>query len=217
MTVGVTEPDLSNVAPGLYGRYLPRALDITERTLVVFCFIFFLAANFATLNPVNAMVAAAESVAVFCILLRRPADSVSLSPWDWALAIGGTVGGMLARPGAAPLAGDVGPIMFWIAGLFISVAAKLSLNRRFGVAPANRGVQAHGAYAFIRHPMYAGYLAMNVAYFLLNPTLYNLIVYAFTWAFQFARVQREEAWLRRDAAYRAYAKAVRFRFIPFVV
>ncbi len=217
MTADVTGPDVSNPAPGPYGRFLPRALDLTERTLVVFCFIFFLGANFATLNPVNAMVAAAESVAVFCILLRKPADSVSLSPLDWTLAIGGTVGGMLARPGGEPLIGDAGPIAFWIAGLFVSVAAKLSLNRRFGVAPANRGVQAHGAYAFIRHPMYAGYLAMNVAYFLLNPTLYNLIVYSLTWALQFARVQREETWLRRDPAYRDYVQAVKFRFIPYVV
>jgi protein-S-isoprenylcysteine O-methyltransferase Ste14 len=217
MTVGVTGPDLADAAPGSHGRFLPRALDLTERTLVVFCFMFFLAANFATLNPLNAMVAAAESIPVFCILLRKPADSLSLSPWDWALAIAGTVGAMLARPGGTPLIGDAGPVMFWVVGLFISVAAKLSLNRRFGVAPANRGVQAHGAYAFIRHPMYAGYLAMNVAYFLLNPTPYNLIVYALTWACQFGRVQREESWLRRDAAYREYAKAVRFRFIPFVI
>ena len=217
MTVGVTGRDLQDAAPRPYGRFLPRALDLTERTLVVFCYIFFLAANFATLNPVNAMVAAAESIAVFCILLRKPADSVSLSPLDWALAIAGTVGGMFARPGGTPLAGDVGPIAFWIAGLFISVAAKVSLNRRFGVAPANRGVQAHGAYAYIRHPMYAGYLAMNVAYFLLNPTLYNLVVYALVWSCQFGRVQREESWLRRDAAYRDYAKAVRFRFIPYVI
>ena len=217
MTVGVTGPQYADTAPGRFGRILPRALDITERTLVVFCFIFFLAANFASLNPLNAVVAAAESVAVFCILLRKPTDSVSLSPSDWALAIAGTVGGMLARPGGTPLVGAYGPILVWIVGLFVSVAAKLSLNRRFGVAPANRGVQSHGAYAFVRHPMYAGYLAMNLAYFLLNPTLYNLIIYTLAWACQFGRVQREELWLRRDAAYRDYAKAVRFRFIPFLV
>jgi protein-S-isoprenylcysteine O-methyltransferase Ste14 len=194
--------------------WLPRALDITERTLVTFAFIFFFAANLATLNPIDIAVASTDSVAVFCILLRKPADSVSLSPTDWALAIVGTVGPMFARPGAEPMIGDVGPTIFWTAGLFISVAAKLSLNRRFGVAPANRGVQVRGAYAFMRHPMYAGYALMNTAYFLFNPTWFNLIVYAIAWTCQLGRIQREESWLKKDAAYRAYAKQVRFRLIP---
>jgi hypothetical protein len=52
---------------------------------------FFFAANLATLNPIDIAVASTDSVAVFCILLRKPADSVSLSPTDWALAIVGTV------------------------------------------------------------------------------------------------------------------------------
>lgn len=202
------------VSSSAHGRYLPRVLDLTERTLVVLCFMFFLAANLAAFKPLNMVVAATESVAVFCILLRRPADSISLSPLDWALAIVGTVGPMFARPGGDALTGGVAPAGLWVAGLFISVAAKLSLNRRFGVAPANRGVQARGAYAFIRHPMYAGYLLMNGAYLLLNPTLFNGIVYAIAWSCQLGRIHREETWLRRDPAYREYAKAVRFRVFP---
>ena len=109
------------------------------------------------------------------------------------------------------------PACIWAAGLFISLAAKISLNRRFGVAPANRGVQAHGAYAFIRHPMYAGYLLMNGAYLLLNPTILNGIVYSIAWSCQLGRINREESWLRRDPAYREYAKSVRFRVFPGLI
>jgi protein-S-isoprenylcysteine O-methyltransferase Ste14 len=156
-------------------------------------------------------------VAVFCILLRRPTDSVSLSPTDWALAIVGTVGPMFARPGGDAVTEGVLPAILWAAGLFISVAAKISLNRRFGVAPANRGVQAHGAYAFVRHPMYAGYLLMNGAYLLLNPTVYNGAVYAIAWACQLGRIHREENWLRKDPAYCEYARTVRFRFLPGLI
>jgi protein-S-isoprenylcysteine O-methyltransferase Ste14 len=217
MTVGVSDPDLAGAAAGPYGRILPRALDLTERTLIVLCFIFYFAANLASLNPLNIVVSLTDAITVFVILLRRPADSISLSPLDWSLAIVGTVGPMFARPGGAPLVGDVGPGVFWMAGLFISLAAKLSLNRSFGVAPANRGVQRRGAYAFVRHPMYAGYLLMNGAYFLLNPTIFNLIVYGISWGCQFGRVHSEERWLASDADYRAYAKAVRWRFIPFLV
>jgi protein-S-isoprenylcysteine O-methyltransferase Ste14 len=200
-----------------YGRFLPRALDITERSLVTLTFIFFLAANLADFKLMNMFVAATESVAVFCILLRRPAESISLSPLDWSLAILGTVGPMLARPGGDALTEGVVPAGLWVAGVFISVAAKLSLNRRFGVAPANRGVQARGAYAFIRHPMYAGYLLMNGAYLLLNPTVFNGIVYSLAWACQLGRIHREEAWLRRDPVYRDYTKSVRFRVFPGLI
>jgi protein-S-isoprenylcysteine O-methyltransferase Ste14 len=214
MTFG---PDSLRISSDAYGRFLPRALDLTERTLVVLCFIFFLAANIAAFRPLNMVVAATESVAVFCILLRRPTDSVSLSPLDWALAIIGTVGPMFARPGGDPVTQGVLPSVLWIAGLFISVAAKFSLNRRFGVAPANRGVQARGAYAFIRHPMYAGYLLMNGAYLLLNPTTFNGVVYAIAWACQLGRIHREESWLRRDPAYLEYIKTVRFRVLPGII
>ena len=39
-----------------------------------------------------------------------------------------------------------------------AMAAKFSLARSFGLAPANRGVKSRGAYAFLRHPMYLGYV-----------------------------------------------------------
>jgi len=214
MTIGANGLHIEG-AP--YGRFLPRALDITERSLVTLTFIFFFAANLASLNPLNIGVALTESITVFWILLRKPADSISLSPLDWALAIVGTVGPMFARPGGEALTEGLLPACLWVAGMFISVAAKLSLNRRFGVAPANRGVQARGAYAFIRHPMYTGYLLMNGGYLLLNPTIFNGIVYAIAWACQLGRIHREEAWLRRDPAYRDYSKSVRFRVFPGLI
>jgi protein-S-isoprenylcysteine O-methyltransferase Ste14 len=219
MTIEAAGPELANIGPGSpkRGVALPRALDLTERTLVVLTFMFYLGANVASLNPLNIIVALVDTVTVFYILLRRPADSVSLAPFDWAIAIIGTVGAMFARPGGTPLIGDVIPMVAFCSGLFVSGAAKLSLNRRFGVAPANRGVQVKGAYAFIRHPMYAGYLFMNLGYFLLNPTWFNLAIYLVTWACQFIRVRREEQWLRQDPAYCEYASKVRFRFVPGLV
>jgi len=129
------------------------------------------------------------------------------------------VGVMFARPSAHPdpLAGVAIPMVLWAFGVTLSIAAKASLNVRFGLAPANRGVQARGAYALVRHPMYAGYLLMGLAYFLINPTAWNAAVYAVSWGCQFVRVGREERWLGQDPAYRAYVEAVRFRFIPYVV
>ena len=216
MTIGV---ESRRAGFGLSGRTVTRFLDLAERALLVLCFGFFLAANLAVFKPLNMVIVLTELIAVVCILLRRPATSTSLSPLDWTLAIVGTVGPMFARPIDHPvkLVSELLPAGLWVAGMIISVAAKLSLNRRFGVAPANRGVQARGAYAFIRHPMYAGYLLMNSAYFLLNPTVLNGIVYAIVWSCQFGRIHREEAWLRQDPAYRDYSRAVRFRVVPGLI
>ena len=195
---------------------IARALDLVERTLVILAFAFYVGANIASGREFNVILSLADVVTVYVILLRKPADNVSFSPTDWALAILGTVGAMFARPGGDAVTDSTLPAVLLASGLYISVVAKLSLNRRFGVAPANRGVQARGAYAFVRHPMYLGYALMNAAYLLVNPTLFNAIVYAFTWACQIGRVLREERWLSQDPAYRDYAKAVRFRFIPGV-
>jgi protein-S-isoprenylcysteine O-methyltransferase Ste14 len=202
---------------GAFGLTVPRALDFGERAFVVVSFVLYLAANLHTKNVFNAVVALGDLLTVAFVLLRRPTNNISLSLSDWTLALVGTAGVMFARPYVHPLAGVVAPMMLWMTGLALSLAAKASLNVRFGIAPANRGVQARGAYAFIRHPMYAGYVLMGVSYFLMNPSAWNAAVYGIAWSAQFARVLREERWLGRDPAYRAYAEAVRFRFIPFVV
>lgn len=191
-----------------------RLLDLTERTLVILAFMFYVAANFASGRWLDIVLSLTDAVTVYVILLRKPTESVSFSPFDWALAILGTVGAMFARPGGDPLTDPAVPSALWASGLFISLVAKISLNRRFGVAPANRGVQARGAYAFVRHPMYLGYALMNTAYFMVNPTGWNLAVYALTWACQIGRIMQEESWLTRDRAYRKYVAAVRFRLIP---
>lgn len=217
MSIGLGGRRLAGGPAKSSGLSVPRVLDLVERGLVVLAFGFFFAANLRSMNAFNVLISLGDLITVVCVLLRRPTDNISLSPSDWALAIVGTAGVMLARPSGHPLIGVAVPMVLWCAGVALSIAAKISLNVRFGIAPANRGVEARGAYALVRHPMYAGYLLMGLAYFALNPSPWNAAVYAISWGCQFARVLREESWLGQDPAYGAYAKAVRFRFIPFVI
>jgi protein-S-isoprenylcysteine O-methyltransferase Ste14 len=217
MSIGERGGQLSGGAAKSPGLNLPRVLDFAERGLVVLAFIFYFAANLRSMNVFNVLISMGDLLTVVFVLIRRPTDNISLSASDWALAILGTAGVMFARPSGHAVAPIAFAMIVWLAGVALSLSAKLSLNVRFGLAPANRGVQARGAYAFVRHPMYAGYMLMSVAYFLINPSPWNAAVYTIAWGCQFARVLREESWLGRDPDYRDYAKAVRFRFIPFVI
>lgn len=190
-----------------------KLLDFCERFAAVMMFAIFCAANLRSHHWQNLLILVSEVLTIAFILTRRSTDAVSQKPIDWALAFAGTMAPWLARPGAEPLSQSAGLALLLI-GMAVAIAAKLSLNRSFGLAPANRGVKRRGVYVFVRHPMYLGYIIAQVGFLLLNPTLQNLTAYAFGWTIQIARLRREEAWLLTDPEYRAYADHVRFRLIP---
>jgi protein-S-isoprenylcysteine O-methyltransferase Ste14 len=190
-----------------------KLLDVCERFAAVLMFATFCASNLRSHHWQNLLILVSEVLTVVFILTRRSTDAVSQQPADWALAFAGTMGPWLARPGAAPLSEPCG-LLLLVAGTAIAIAAKLSLNRSFGLAPANRGVQRRGAYVVVRHPMYLGYFLAQGGFLLLNPTPRNLAVYAGAWTIQIVRILREEQWLLTDPLYREYAQRVRFRLVP---
>jgi protein-S-isoprenylcysteine O-methyltransferase Ste14 len=199
------------IMPG--GNSMLKILDLCERFAAVMMFATFCAATLHSHHWQNLLILVSEVLTIAFILTRRSTDAVSQKPLDWALAFAGTMAPWLVRPGTEPLSQSAG-VALLVIGTAVAIAAKLSLNRSFGLAPANRGVKRRGAYVFVRHPMYLGYFIAQAGFLLLNPTLQNLAAYAFAWAIQIARLLREEAWLSADPEYRAYADHVRFRLIP---
>jgi protein-S-isoprenylcysteine O-methyltransferase Ste14 len=197
----------------LRGLSMLKLLDLCERLAAVVMFAAFCASNLRSHHWQNLLILVSEVLTIVFILTRRSTDAVSQEPLDWALAFAGTMAPLLARPGGEPLSQD-GSLVLLLLGTMVAIAAKLSLNRSFGLAPANRGVQRLGIYQLIRHPMYLGYFIAQAGFLLLNPTLRNLAVYACAWAVQIARILREEHWLLTDPQYRDYAARVRFRLVP---
>jgi protein-S-isoprenylcysteine O-methyltransferase Ste14 len=163
---------------------------------------------------ISMMVCVGEIVVLIFLLMRRPTENVAVRPADWALAFGSALLPTLVQPGGDAL------IPIWIAtALFIivtlaQIATKLSLNRSFGIVPANRGVVTDGFYGLVRHPVYASYLFGHLLFLLINPTLWNLGLYATAWTLQIMRIHAEERLLSEDEAYREYRKAVRYRLLP---
>ncbi|MDX8525731.1 isoprenylcysteine carboxylmethyltransferase family protein [Mesorhizobium sp. MSK_1335] len=98
--------------------------------------------------------------------------------------------------------------------LWLVIWGKMSLGRSFAILPANRGVVTGGAYRFVRHPIYAGYLAGHIMFLLSSFSIYNFTVYAIITLFQVHRILREERILALTGEYRDYLGRVRYRLCP---
>lgn len=202
----------------LFARANPRALDRMEQILITLLFAWMVYRVLGSANIYAPLLLISEAAVVIFTLIRRPTSEISLRLGDWLLALTATAAPLLIHPGPdsfhaiAPL--GVGLILF---GNACQGLAKLSLRRSFGIAPANRGIEAGGLYRYVRHPMYAGYLAVHIGVLILMPSVFNFAIYAIGWCAQILRLQAEEALLTRDPAYVAFKERVRYRLIPGLI
>ena len=173
----------------------------------------FLSSFFLTHKPSSLVFFAVDSIGVFLFLFRRDPLFVSEKPFDWFCALVGSFFSLLFRP--APGFFLFAEILTAIGAVF-QLAGILSLNRSFGLVPANRGVKQTGAYRFIRHPMYFGAIIFCFGYFLANATMWNGIIFVFIIMAQIMRIINEEEFLSKDGEYVKYKAKVRWRLIPYV-
>ena len=155
------------------------------------------------------------------MVIRRPPKRVTLNPFYWLLAFVATywsfmvLGLMqLGRPLVSHWITDG----FAIIGLLITIWARLSLGRNIGFVPAQRELVASGAYAYVRHPIYSGFLLVSTGFLLRAYSPLNALLVGLG-LFWFIPVKSlvEEDFLRRDPEYDAYMRKVRARWIPFVL
>ena len=193
------------------------ALDRAEQVLVAILWSWLVARVMASGNGHAWLAAASEAAVLVLVLARRPGGAISHRAGDWAMAIVATIAPLLITPAPDILPRLAGPAMVLVAcGNGLQLAAKCALRRSFGLAPAHRGLKTGGPYALVRHPMYAGYLAVHIGLLLLMPSVLNAVIYAVGWAAGLRRLAAEEALLRQDNAYGAYCQRVRWRLVPGV-
>jgi protein-S-isoprenylcysteine O-methyltransferase Ste14 len=194
-------------------------LDVAERLFVVGLFALLAQRVFGSIvsggSVYNLLLLISEGIVVVLVLMRRPATEMSMKPMDWFLAFGATAGPLLVHPGHAKAIGPAGIAAgLMITGIVFQFAAKMTLRRSFGVAPANRGLIIAGPYRLVRHPIYAAYLISQTGFLLLNPTAWNAGILAVSLALQIFRIAAEERLLGHDAGHEAFRKAVPYRLIP---
>jgi protein-S-isoprenylcysteine O-methyltransferase Ste14 len=195
----------------------PAVLDRAEQVLIVVLFSLLTLRVLASPNPTAPLLLLSEASVVFFVLIRRSTGAISMRLGDWLLAITATAAPLLFMPGGETVPALLYPgLTLVFAGFAWQIAAKLFLRRSFGVAPANRGIKQSGPYRFMRHPIYAGYLATHIGLMLLMPLWFNAALYGLAWWAQILRLQAEERLLSEDPAYREYCAKVRWRLVPGV-
>ena len=156
-----------------------------------------------------------ESLIVVLTIARRRAQVVDRSFAAAAMTMLSVAGPPLLRPSAAaPLAGDAMTAAMSAAGLIVVIAAKLTLGRSFGIAPANRGVVARGPYNIVRHPIYTGYVITHLAFVMAHPTVWNVAVVLVADSALIVRALLEERVLASDRSYQAYCTRVAWHLVP---
>ena len=160
----------------------------------------------------TALLAAQEILVAALLLVRRAPCAVSPRRSDRLVAAAALLLPLgLRAPGAAPASIS---LVLEAAGLLLALLATASLGRHLGLVPAVRGITTRGAYAVVRHPMYAAYMLLFVAYVAGEPSMHNVTLAGAACVLMVVRLRAEEAVLERHVDYQAYCRRVPWRLVP---
>jgi protein-S-isoprenylcysteine O-methyltransferase Ste14 len=159
-----------------------------------------------------ALLAAQEILVAALLLVRRAPCDVSPRRSDRLVVAAALLLPLgLRTPGAAPAGVS---LVLEAAGLLLALVATASLGRHLGLLPAVRGVTTRGAYAVVRHPMYAAYMLLLAAYVAGEPSMHNVTLAGAACVLMVVRLRAEEAILERHVDYQAYCRRVPWRLVP---
>ena len=156
-----------------------------------------------------------NSCIVVLAFLRRSPQTVTGSSFDYIIAFCGTLSPLLFL-GTPETSDNIPLLLLQILGISLAFAGLLSLNRSFGLVPADRGIVTTGMYKLVRHPLYTGYFVLCVGFLLQNFSVRNISAFAVFAIFESLRLLIEEQFLSKNEEYSAYMKKVRWRVIPYV-
>jgi protein-S-isoprenylcysteine O-methyltransferase Ste14 len=193
-----------------------------DRTIAVFAslpFVYLVYHRFRTFGfdlPRMAF-AIAIFILVASMVVRRPPARVTPNPLYWALAFLATYWSFLTvsiTSQGRPLLPNRATDAIAILSLAVTVWARLSLGRNIGFVPAQREIVIHGAYRWMRHPIYTGLFIGIIGSALRSYSPGNLLLFATAILLFVVKSFVEEGFLRSDPEYAAYLERVRWRWFP---
>jgi len=156
-----------------------------------------------------------QLMAIVLFAIRKSMIDFSSRISDYVYTLVALASPMFFRP-AVGSSGSLLGNLFVLVGAAETVGAILSLNKSFGIGPENRGIKTNGMYRIVRHPMYSGYILVEVGFVLNNLLVSNLLIFAIANFFLVLRLQGEERLLKEDKAYQAYAQKTRWKLMPLL-
>ena len=110
---------------------------------------------------------------------------------------------------------------WWCAALLligcgVTLSALFTLGASFSVFPAVRTIVGGGLYRHVRHPAYLGQLILVAACCLASRTWWGALPLALGVPLVATRIYAEEQLLMSAPEYVAYARAVRWRLVPWL-
>jgi protein-S-isoprenylcysteine O-methyltransferase Ste14 len=159
-----------------------------------------------------ALLGAQDLLVAALLLVRRSSRAVSRRWSDRLVAAAALLVPLgLHQPGVA--VASVSAVLE-VAGLLLALLATATLSRHLGVLPAVRGLTTRGVYAVVRHPMYAAYMLLFVAYVAGEPSAQNATFAVAACALLVVRLRTEETMLGWQVDYEEYRRRVPWRLVP---
>lgn len=172
-------------------------------------------AFFVYQEPSLLFIVMAETLLVTMFLLRRETQRITTDPFAWAIAVVGTFFTLLYTPTGVSVAPGAGELIL-LFGITTSILGILSLGKSMGIVPADRQIKIQGAYQFVRHPMYLGYILAGAGYVLSSTSPYNMAIYLLFVAITIMRIHKEEQLLLYNEQYQKYIRMTKWRLVPYL-
>ena len=183
-------------------------------TLFAFFLLFYLR-DFVVNHKISSFLYVIQiSITVILFITRSLPQKISMRPFDWFVALGGTWIPLLIWPSGET---DITILVYaQLIAICISILGILSLNKSIGIVPALRKVKTGGLYRLIRHPIYLSYFIGYSCIVIQNPNILNVVILGAVIMFDILRIISEEKFLRQDSSYQEYMQKVKWRLLPFI-
>lgn len=213
----------SDAAPGGTSKFLQQfTTPLADRLIAIiactpYLIIVVVSLRSGTFDIPRAALIGQMLLQIVPMFLRRQPQRVTTNPWYWLLAFVATYWPFLsiglASPGHA-LASRTVTDFLSLLGLAMAAWARWSLGRNIGFVPAQRKLVMHGAYRYMRHPIYTSIFIVYLGFLLSEWSPPTAVQCALGCFWFMVKSVVEERFLAGDPAYADYMRRVRWRWVP---